>query len=328
MSKDNSSTKFKGKLEHNEINLLNKLEKKHNGDKKFKRNKNKKLSYLTTDDIKQEKSENKNKNVNSVNYGIIKINLNNSKEYIPKDSNQTLHNYNFEEAIKYDKRSIMKIFYIYLTSKQIIFHTFFQKNPLESFPLRICLFIFMLSTDLALNALLYLNDNISKKYKYASGLFLFTFSNNLTVIIYSTLLSFALMSLIIKLSNSTNALRNIFEEEETKMKSNKKYKISENSKNIIFLKVEKTLKIFKIKILILIIIELILMLFYWYFVTAFCHVYSKTQTSWIFDSFLSIFSRFIIEVLFALFYAKIYLVAVESNIYCIYRTILFIYDFS
>ena len=88
----------------------------------------------------------------------------------------------------------------------------------------------MFSTDLALNALLYSNDNISKKYKYTQNLFLFTFSNNLTVIIYSTLLSFVLMSLIIKLSNSTNALRKIFEEEETKIKSNKKYKISEKRK--------------------------------------------------------------------------------------------------
>ena len=64
LSKDNSSTKFKGKLEHNEINLLNKLEKKHKSDKKFKRNKNKKLSYIKTDDIKQENSENINKNDN------------------------------------------------------------------------------------------------------------------------------------------------------------------------------------------------------------------------------------------------------------------------
>ena len=212
--------------------------------------------------------------------------------------------------------------YIYLTSKQIVFHTFFQKNPLELLSLRICLFIF------TLNALLYSNDNISKKYKYTQSLFLFTFNNNLTVIIYSTLLSFVLMSLIIKLSNSTNALRKIFEEEETKIKSNKKYKISEKRKNEIFLNVEKVLKICKIKILILAIIEVILMLFYWYFVTAFCQVYPSTQTSLIFDCFLSILSRFIIEVLFALFYAKMYIVSVESNIYFIYRIILFIYDFS
>ena len=218
--------------------------------------------------------------------------------------------------------------YIYLTSKQIVFHTFFQKNPLELLSLRMCLFIFMFSTDFALNALLYSNDNISKKYKYAQNLFLFTFSNNLTVIIYSTLLSFVLMSLIIKLSNSTNALRKIFEEEETKIKSNKKYKISEKRKNEIFLNVEKVLKICKIKILILAIIEVILMLFYWYFVTAFCQVYPSTQISMIFDCFLSILSRFIIEVLFALFYAKMYIVSVESNIYFIYRIILFIYDFS
>ena len=316
-SKDNTFNS-KGKLDVKYNNLLNNFKKEPKNHKKVK--KGKIPSILTTDGIKKEK----NKNDKSVYYGIIKINLNNIDNYIPKESNQTLHNYNFEEAIKYENRSIFKIFYIYLTSKQIVFHTFFQKNPLELLSLRICLFIFMFSTDLALNALLYSNDNISKKYKYTQNLFLFTFSNNLTVIIYSTLLSFVLMSLIIKLSNSTNALRKIFEEEETKIKSDKKYKISKKRKNEIFLNVEKVLKICKIKILILAIIEVILMLFYWYFVTAFCQVYPSTQTSLIFDCFLSILSRFIIEVLFALFYAKMYIVSVESNIYFIYRIILFI----
>ena len=186
----------------------------------------------------------------------------------------------------------------------------------------------MLSTDLALNSLLYLNDNISKKYKYVKGLFLFTFSNNITIILLSTLLCFILISLISKLNDSTNTIRNVFRKEEEKIKKDKKYKIDEKRKREIFLEIEKILKTFKIKIIILIIIEIILMLFYFYFVTAFCHVYSKTQKSWLLDSFLSFLSRLVIEILFAFLFSKLYIISVESNIFTLYRALLFIYDFS
>ena len=255
------------------------------------------------------------------------MNINNIKNYYPKDSYQTLHNYTFSEAIEYDQRSIFKILYIYLLSKQIIFHTFLLKSPLELFPLRLCLFIFMISTDLALNSLLYLNDNISKKYKYSKNLFLFTFSDNITVIIYSTLLCFVLMSLVSKLSSSTNAVRSIFLKEEEKIKSHKKYKINKKRKAEIFSEIEKILKRFKIKVIILITIEIILMLFFWYFVTAFCHVYSGTQKSWLLDSGFSVLSRWVIEFLFAFLFSKLYIVSIESNCYTLYRILLFIYDF-
>ena len=94
------------------------------------------------------------------------------------------------------------------------------------------------------------------------------------------------------------------------------------------MEIEKILKIYKIKIIILIIIEIILILFYWYFVTAFCHVFSNTQISWLLDSFLSFLSRFVIELLFALLFSKLYIVSVESNCYSLYRALLFIYNFS
>ena len=320
----NANSKQKIKISNK--NILNELKIKGNKKTKYKKNKNKKnrkISNITTENPKQ-----KNAEENQNNFGTTKINLNNIQNYFPQDSFQTLHNYTFKEAIKYDRRSIFKIFYIYLLSKQIIFHTFFQKNPLELFSLRICLFIFMLSTDLALNSLLYLNDNISKKYEYVKGLFLFTFSNNLTIILLSTLLSFILISLISKLGNNTNAIRNVFRTEEEKIQNKKNYKINDKRKKEIFLEVENILKVLKIKIFILIIIQNILILFFWYFVTAFCHVYKSTQTSWLLDSFLSFLSRLIIEFLFALLYAKLYIISVESNVYCLYRTILFIYDFS
>ena len=215
------------KLKLNNQNILNELITNNYNDnlksKNSKKNKKTINIYTTNDEIDKEKE-------NLYNFGIIKIDLNNIKNYVPKDSYQTLHNYTFEEAIQYDKRSIFKIFYIYLLSKQIIFHTFLQKKPLELFSLNICLFIFMLSTDLALNSFLYLNDNISKKYHYTKGLFLFTFSNNHTIILFSTLLSFILIPLIGKFSNSSNEIRNVFKEEEEKIIKDKNYKIKDKEK--------------------------------------------------------------------------------------------------
>ena len=321
-NKENEESFSKGELKS--ISKYNNILKNSKSNKKIKSKKKNHNNIATTGNIN---NQNEKEN-NIINFSIINININNFKERQPQDSNQTLRNYTFEEAIKYDRRSIFKIFYIYLLWKQIIFHTFLQKSPLELFSLRLCLFIFTFSLDLALNSLFYFNDNISKKYHYAKNLFLFTFSNNYTIILLSTLASFIFIPLIIKLSNSTNEIRNVFRNEEEKLKRNKKYKINEKRKKEIFLEIEKILKKFKIKIIFLLVVEIILILFFWYFVTAFCHVYTYTQKSWLLDSFLSILSRFVIELLFALFFAKLYIVAVESNCYSFYRILLFIYDFS
>ena len=70
------------------------------------------------------------------------------------------------------------------------------------------------------------------------------------------------------------------------------------------------------------------MLFFWYYVTAFCHVYSSTQLSWLLDSFLSMLSRLIIIALLSLGFAKLYRMAVEANTRCIYKFVLFFYCFG
>ena len=269
---------------------------------------------------------NKKETTKLIDFNLINININNIQEYIPSNSYYILNNYTFEEAIKYDMRSICAIFYIFLLSKQAAFHAFLFKSPLESFPLRLCLLIFIISSDLALNAFFYLDDKISKKYKYSQNLFLFTFNNNITIILLSTLIGFVFMTLFTNLSNSTNQIRDIFRKEEEKIKKNKT--VTTKRKIEIINEVEKILKKHKIKVIILITIEILLMLFFWYYVTAFCHVYSSTQLSWLLDSFLSILSRLIIEILISLGFAKLYRIAVESNTHCIYKFVLFFYCFG
>ena len=181
---------------------------------------------------------------------------------------------------------------------------------------------------MALNALFYLDDKISEKYHYAKGLFLFAFSNNITVILLSTFIGFLFMTLFTNLSNSSNQIRDVFRAEEQKLIKNKKYIVSDKRKKEIKNEIEKILKKFQIKMIILIIIEFLLMLFFWYYVTAFCHVYNRTQYSWLFDSFLSILSRSVIDFMVPMGFAKLYRLAVESNIKCIYKVVMFFYSFA
>ena len=276
-----------------------------------------------------ERKELNNKKGNTiVDFRLININLNNIKKYTPQKSLLILNNYTFEEAIEYDMRSICAIFFIFLLSKEPACHAFLYRSPLELFSLRLCFLIFIISNDLALNAFFYFNDNISEKYKYARNLFLFTFSNNITIILLSTLVGFIFMTLFTNLSNSVNSIRDIFRKEEEKLKKDKKYEVTKKRKEEILDEIKKILNKHKIKVIILIIIEVSLMIFFWYYVTAFCHVYPSTQTSWLLDSFLSILSRIIIISLISLGFAKLYRISIESRAHCIYKFVLFFYSFG
>ena len=119
----------------------------------------------------------------------------------------------------------------------------------------------------------------------------------------------------------------MFRKEEEKLKNNKKYNITGKRKAEIISEIEQILKKYKIKIIILIIIEIIIMIFYWYYVTAFCHVYHATQKSWLFDSFISMLSRGIIELLISLGLAKLYRMAIEGESHCLYKAVMFLYNF-
>ena len=305
----------------NNVILLNKSNKR-----KYKKKKSTKISILPTQGESKNKS-NKNKN-NEFNLNLININLNNIKRYTPKSSTHILNIYSFEEAINYDMRAVCVIFYIFLLSKQAVFHAFLFRSPLESFPLRFCLLIFIIGSDLALNAIFYLDDKISKKYRYAKNLFLFTFNNNITIILISTFIGFLFLTLFTNLSNSTNKIRDVFRNIEEQIKRNKQFKVTEKKKKDVIKEIEEILKKHKIKVIILMIIEVSLMLFFWYYVTAFCHVYTKTQLSWILDSFLSMISRLFFEFIFSLGLAKLYRIGVEANYYCIYKIALFFYCFG
>lgn len=154
--------------------------------------------------------------------------------------------------------------------------------------MRLSIFIFSYSCDFALNALFYLNDNISDKYHYqGENLYWFTLVNNLTISIFSTVISYLLVKTLNILTNSKDAIELLFRKQEKLLRKSQKYKVKIEDKKEILKNLGIIYKTLKIKIIFYISIEFSFLLFFLYYITAFCEVFKNTQISWLYDSFIS-----------------------------------------
>ena len=140
-----------------EIKLNNPNQSKNNNKsnpiKKIKINKKKKVILKRNNEETIQNEENvteENNNTEKIdNFGIIKINLEKEGEtYYPDESNKTLYNNTLSNVSKFENRYFFQILYIFLLSKQIVFHTIFEKSPLIPFQIYLSIFIFTLSFDL------------------------------------------------------------------------------------------------------------------------------------------------------------------------------------
>ena len=255
------------------------------------------------------------------------MDANNSSNKKPLSSKIILDNYDYYTAIKYDKRKFCRIFYICILAKENIINIFFFGTPLDLFALRICLFIFNYSCDLAFNTIYYSNENISDKYHYkGNNLYLFIFINNIVQIIISSGTGLLIANLFQYLIDFRGNLEDIFKEEEKKMRDNKDYKVSRIRKIKIMEEIKKLTFKLKVKNILFIIFEFLLMLFFYYFVTAFSEVYRNTQISWLYDSITSFLISFIVEILFALLLSFLYKVSLTNKIKFIYKLTIFLYN--
>ena len=259
-------------------------------------------------------------------YFLIQIDANNSPDNDkPLESNYILNNYEYETAIKFESRSFWRILYIVMISKDNILNTFILRSPLESKPLRICLLLFAYISDLALNTLFYFSDNISDKYHYTgSHLFWYTLFNNILISVISTILSMILGGILNMMADSRDGIEEEFKEEEKKLREDSKYKVSEERKIEILGTINKELKKLQVKMTFFVIIDFILLLFFFYFVTAFCEVYSNTQTSWISDAVVSIIISFPIELAIALAITIIYFLSIKYKWKYVYKLAMFL----
>ena len=260
-------------------------------------------------------------------YNLIQIDANNSLKDEPPDSKYILDNYDYDTALKYEQRSIGRIYYICLLSKTNILNTFYFKSKLETQAIRLTLFIFNYSCDCCLNALFYFNQKISDKYHYeGNSLYTFTLINNSTITIFSTFFGFLSVLLLELLTNSKDEIKGIFKKEERKLRNNKRYKVHKLRKKMINNKLIKIFKMLKIKIAFYIVIESLLMLFFFYYITAFCGVYQNTQISWLLDCIASCFLSFIYEILYSFVISVLYITSLKFKLRVLYKISLFFYD--
>ena len=110
------------------------------------------------------------------------------------------------------------------------------------------------------------------------------------------------------------------------MRKNKKYQISKMTKVKILKEIKQILLRLKIKILIFLLLEFSMMIFFYYFVTAFCEVYKKTQISWLYDFCISFLISFATAVFTAWILAIFYILSIKYKIRCIYKIVIFFYN--
>jgi hypothetical protein len=278
--------------------------------------------------IKENKNEINNKKTDNNEFPLILINASNCDKFKPFQSNIILNNYDYDEAIIYDKRSIWRIFFIFLISQDNNFNIIFFNPPLELKPLRISIFIFNYSTDLALNALFYLSDNISDKYNYkGANKILFSLINNLTISLVSITVTIILLTFFQKLTESSEKIESIFREQDDKLKSDKNYRVNEKTKKEIKNTIKRILKCLKIKIIFFLFFEFLFLLFFLYYVTAFCQVYQSTQISWILDSISSYAMSLLLSLGISIFFSIIYKISIIWKIKILYKISIFAYSY-
>ena len=251
-----------------------------------------------------------NKKLKKVNYNI-------------NESKYNLEIYSFENAILYDKRKIWRLYYICLLSKERFLNTFFLKSPLEIKSLRISLFIFNYSCDLALNSFFYSNQKISDKYHYnGNNLRLFVLVNNITISLFSTIVSIIIIKFLSVLTQSKRRINKIFNEIKNKSNQNElKYK---DGIKIYIERVYKIMNILKIKIVCYIVFEFSILLFFFYYVTGFCIVYQKTQIDWLLDSITSILLSILFKLLYSFFIAILYIISLKKKSKLLFKIALFL----
>jgi len=117
-----------------------------------------------------------------------------------------IHNLDYEEAIIYDKRPYIKIYWGFLIDSQIILSTFFEENKFDLFVIKLSFLVFTFQISFFLNAFFYTDEYISDAYHNDGVL---DFLSGLPKSIYSYIATLIITNLLRIFSSSKNELMRI-----------------------------------------------------------------------------------------------------------------------
>ena len=301
-----------------------------NDEDKSNKNKvyNSQINKFHSENVEIKKNDKRNREVeNEVNkfenpiynrneiYTLISLDANNiSENREPKDSFFIIDNYYYDLALKYEKRSLCRIFNIIIMNTDF-FYAFYFNSSLYLKSLRKLLILRAINDDILFNALLHYDD--LKKSK------LYIILNYVIMPFISMIISIILSFIYGKLIDCKDDLKDLFIEEEKKMRKNAHYKVEKSKKIEIKIKIYQILKCLKIKIIIFFIIDILFWIFSFYYLVIFYFVYYQDQGIFISQFFASAFQTIAISTFKSFILAILYKISLKCKCEYLYNFTLF-----
>ena len=176
--------------------------------------------------------------------------------------NNIIKNYNIQElnvleydlAIDLDKRTYFQYYCSLLKTKHVILFTFFPSDDYNLMTMKISLFLLTFSLYFTIDGFFFTDETMHNIYINNGA---FKISNQIPLILYSSIITSFIYLLLKYLSLSENSI--------IKLKN-------ENNIDSILQKSKELEKILKIKFIIFYICSFLFMSFFWYFISSFCAV--------------------------------------------------------
>ena len=286
-TKDKVNTEENGtnKMQKNKKSILNFKQKKIGGknknNKKYSKKVNrkgnldqiKKHNFINNKIIKRtENSVNSKNKIIKQNNNISNMltNTKNNKNYkkLLGFTDYELNSLNYNEALIHDKRQYLEYYFSLLKLNHLLIFTFCSEDY-NSRIIKIFLFFYFFGVHFTVNALSFSDSTMHQIYEDHGS---FNFIYQIPQIIYSSIISGVLNSIIKYLSLTVNSIISI-----------KQDKDSENLDK----KVKKLFDVLKVKFTLFFIITFLLLFLLWYYITCFCGIYTDTQIHLIKDSLIS-----------------------------------------
>ena len=186
-----------------------------------------------------------------------------------KYSDDEMNELPYNLAIKYDKKKYCQYYISLLKTKHILIFSFFQSNDYNSKIIKIALFFIGFAIYYSVNCLFFNDETMHKIYENKGA---FDFVYQLPKILYSSLVSIVLNSILNLLALSNGGII--------------KFKENRTKKNLDTRKADLEQKL-RIKFIMHFIISFIMLVCFWYYISMFGVIYKNTQLHLLKDTLIS-----------------------------------------
>ena len=197
------------------------------------------------------------------------------KSELDKDEEQGLSNYelnalSYNEALMFDNRKFLDMYWYLLRREHIIIFTFVSWNDYNLFSLKLSKLFLTICSDMAFNVFFFSDESMHKIYTSGGEN---DFVGQIAQMVYSTIIS-QLLQIYVEYLIMTDSQYYYLKKLKKNSKLNKKLSLS-------------IIKCIKNKLITFYISTTIFFLFFWYSASAFCAVYANTQRIFVTDSYMS-----------------------------------------